>query len=225
MFPGAFVHAYFLEWESLAFEFVHGLKSRQFMGLDQTLNQNATQIPDNHRVEFLIAKILSTKTFGGLMFGTPEIVRFLSWSLLILMCVDESLHFPGFSFLVENKMLWADIFADETGVIEGVDSFEDLIEYNESLFLFEFIFFCVLIEGSFVGLCNKSNNFVIGDLFLYFKKVVLEEEFIELSKEGSVEIESLGDIKFIYFCHLDHFDIEGFSFLIVGLSYWKIIGG
>lgn len=47
----------------------------------------------------------------------------------------------------------------------------------------------------------------------------MEEELVELSEEGSVEIEGLGDIKFIYFCHLDHFDVEGFSFIVVGLSH------
>ena len=225
MFPGAFVHAYFLEGERLVFKFVHRLQSRQFMGLDQTLNQNATQIPDNHGVKFLIAKILSAETFRGLVFGTPEIFGFLTWSLLVLMGVDESLHFPGFSFLVENKMLWSYIFADETSVVEGVDGFEDLVKDDESLFFFEFIFFCVFVKGGFVGLGHQSNNFVIGNLFLYFEEIVQEEELIKLSEEGSVKIKGLGDLKFIYFCHLDHFDVKRFSFIVIGLTYWEIIGG
>ncbi len=58
--------------------------------------------------------------------------------------------------------------------IQGISSFHDLFENEESFFLFKFLFSCVLFQGILIGLNYQANGVAALYFCLYFKKILWE---------------------------------------------------
>ena len=107
--------------------------------------------------------------------------------------------------------------------MQRVDSFEDLIEYLESLLLVEFVRFAVFAEVELVGSGYETCHLVVGDLLLYFQEVLWKQVLLYLSHKGSVELEALGDAQLVNPVQSEEFDVQKGSLFVVGLSHLHIL--
>lgn len=181
------MHAESLEGERFVLDLVDSFFCGELVVGDEHLQEDASQVPDEHRRVILVAKDAFVEAFGGLVCGAPQVFGLGPVGLLVLAAVDEGLHTP-LVVLGEDDVFGPEVSGDVIFDPDGVDSLEDLIEYLQCLFFIYFALLHVLLEGKFVGFNQKGYTGFGGDFLLHAQQVLREHHLAQVSHHAPVEV-------------------------------------
>ena len=150
------------------------------MCISEQLHQYRAEVPDQHGIEVVIIVSILPEAFWSLMAWAPQVLWLRSCRLLILMRINEALDHPYF-ILVPYEMLRPKIPCREPLNMQRVDSFDDLVEYLESLLLVEFVWFAIFAEVEFIWFCHEACYLVVGDLLFNLEKMLRKQILLCLS--------------------------------------------
>ena len=162
------------------------------MRTKQQVEQNRTQVPHNHRSEFILFKIFPDLELRRLVLGIPQELTLLPVGLTVLLRINRALHLPRLAHF--HKMLGSHIAMPVLGHPQRVDTLEDISHDLEGFFLFGLAGVESVVEGALVGLGDHGLHGLVDHRRLDVEETVLEfEVFLVLAEHRLVEVNGLFD--------------------------------